>query len=249
MLKRISILPIAVIAIMSFCTAKSSAEDSDFEEVSMHESFKLWDSNDDWLTDLTSKDYIFGGYWKSHIMLYSDYLKVGTPTATEHVAELYSTMPIPSMIGCLRLNVSYAASDLAEYVRGVDLVVADNADFSNPIATIHHDTSSDTYPHLWYFNIPTPSTNLYYKFMIDCKSVQDYEGSTSQITERVKRGGWLSIERIGKSIKQSAGVDNLTEEVTAGVTTYYTLSGIPVAEPESGIYIQVKAGRATKVIK
>ena len=85
--------------------------------------------------------------------------------------------------------------------------------------------------------------------MIDCKSVQDYEGSTSQITERVKRGGWLSIERIGKSIKQSAGVDNLTEEVTAGVTTYYTLSGIPVAEPESGIYIQVKAGRATKVIK
>ena len=149
MLKRISILPIAVIAIMSFCTAESSAEDSDFEEVSMHESFKLWDSNDDWLTDLTSKDYIFGGYWKSHIMLYSDYLKVGTPTASEHVAELYSTMPIPSMIGCLRLNVSYAASDLAEYVRGVDLVVADNADFSDPIATIHHDTSSDTYPHLW----------------------------------------------------------------------------------------------------
>lgn len=249
MIKRIFILPLAVFTIMSLSSFVASADDSDFEEVSMHESFKLWDSNDDWLTDLTSNDYIFGGYWKSHIMLYSDYLKVGTPTATEYVAELYSTMPIPSRIGCLRLNVSYAASDLADYVRGVDLVVADNADFTDPIATIHHDTSSDTYPHLWYFNIPTPATNLYYKFLIDCKSVQNYEGSSSQITERVKRGGWLSIERIGKSSKHSAGVDNLTEDPTAGVTTYYTLSGIPVAEPQSGIYIQVKAGRATKVIK
>lgn len=201
-MKKIFIMIMAIVATLSPLASHANVDDSNFTNVSMHKNFRYWNANDDWTVDIISNDFIFGVYWKTHYIIYKDYLTLGIPSESEYISELYTTAPITTPISSLSLLVSYTAKDLNEYVRGVDLVISKNEDFSDPIATIHHDTSTDTAPHIWYFDIPYtelsfPTEGVYYKFLIDCKSALHYEGYSSSITTNVRAGKWMTIDKMG----------------------------------------------------
>lgn len=45
------------------------------------------------------------------------------------------------------------------------------------------------------------------------------------------------------------GVSDVAVDATGGEAVYYNLNGVKVANPESGLYIKVQGGKATKVIR
>ena len=188
-MKKIFITIMAIVSTLSPLASHANEIDPKFYDISMGANNNLWETNDEWLTELESKKSIFGAYWRTKVMLFFDYLLLGPPVSIDYTSELYTVSPIPNSISSLRLNMVYTANDLMSYVAGADLVVSKNEDFSDPLFVIHHDTSEDTYPHLWYFDIPVPAPNLYYKFLITTKSVQEYSGSN-----KVKDGSWLKLE-------------------------------------------------------
>ena len=45
------------------------------------------------------------------------------------------------------------------------------------------------------------------------------------------------------------GVENVVVECPVGEVEYYNLQGVRLSEPKGGVYIEVKNGKATKVVK
>ena len=193
-MKKIFITIMAIVAALSPLASHANERDQHFE---YETTATHWDNNDDWTVDMTTYSNIFGAKWKTHLFIFKDYLILGIPNKNTYVSELYTTSPIEQSISSLAIDVVYKEKDLNTYVGDVKLLVSDSEDFSNIIFTISHDASIDTYPHFWYFDIPEPAPNLYYKFQIETKSVQSYIGISDEATVRVRGGGWLSIQRLG----------------------------------------------------
>lgn len=193
-MKKIFITIMAIVATLSPLASHANVIDQMFvyETTATH-----WDKNEDWTFDMISNSNIFDVKWKTHYIVFKNYLNLGIPNNNSYVSELYSINPIEKSISSLAIDAVYMEKDLNTYVRDVKLIVSDKADFSNPIFTISHDTSIDTYPHFWYFDIPEPAPYLYYKFQIETMSVQSYVGISNEATSRVRGGEWLSIQRMG----------------------------------------------------
>ena len=220
-MKKIFITIMTIVATLSPLASHANERDPQFYDISMSENNNLWEFNDEWLTEMESNESIFGSRWRTKIILFDDFLLLGTTATIDYTSELYTVSPIPTGISSLRLNVDYVSNDLMSYVAGADLVVSQNEDFSDPLFVIHHDTSEDTYPHLWYFDIPIPTPNLYYKFLITTKSVQGYKGPTSDTTKRVKQGKWLKLEAM--AVYWAEVLDQPTISVSQTQEGEYTL--------------------------
>ena len=111
-MKKIFITIMAIVATLSPLASHANEIDPKFYDISMGANNNLWETNDEWLTELKSKKSIFGAYWKTKVMLFSDYLRLGPPVSIDYTSELYTVSPIPNGISSLRLNVVYAANDL-----------------------------------------------------------------------------------------------------------------------------------------
>lgn len=147
-----------------------------------------------------------------------------------YVATLTSDSPVKERIGIV--SAHFSINDHPGSLNSIVLRISKNSDMSGyeDIEVIKDDYIGADY---WNFIIPEPAENLYYQLRIDTEAVSN---------------NWIQLTRVDFYYPETNGIDSAISESSYDAI-YYNLQGTRLNEPGKGINIQIKDGKARKVIK